>query len=135
MEHVVREIDLSDYKWFVFGLLFFAALIDWYVRRAKIRLPARAAHWAEALGVAAPRVLICEPKKRRGSCHPSGVVRLNWRIVQAPPRGVDYVVAHEVCHLIHQGHGRAFWATLGRVMPDYEARRARLKELGARLAW
>ena len=39
------------------------------------------------------------------------------------------------CHLHHEGHGRAFWATLGRAMPDYEARRARLVELGARLTW
>ena len=38
-------------------------------------------------------------------------------------------------HLIHEGHGRHFWASLGRVMPDYEARRARLSELGARLVW
>ena len=62
-------------------------------------------------------------------------MRLNRRILQAPSRLVDYVVAHELCHLIHEGHGRAFRATLGQVMPDYEARRAQLKEIGARLVW
>ena len=107
-----------------------AALVDWYVRRAKIRLPERVGTWAETLGVAVPRVLIREPKMRWGSCHPSGIVRLNWRIVQAPSRVVDYVVAHELCHLIHEGHGRAFWTTLGRAMPDYEMQRARLREMG-----
>jgi len=91
--------------------------------------------WATKLDVPFPRLLIREPKKRWGSCHPSGIVRLNWRILQAPLRLVDYVVAHELCHLLHEGHGRAFWATLGHAMPDYEARRARLTELGARLIW
>jgi predicted metal-dependent hydrolase len=112
-----------------------AALLDWYLRRATTRLPDRVARWAEKLRVPAPRVLIREPKKRWGSCHPSGIVRLNWRIIQAPSPLVDYVVAHELCHLIHEGHGREFWATLGRVMPDYEARRDRLREVGARLIW
>jgi predicted metal-dependent hydrolase len=63
------------------------------------------------------------------------VLRINWRILQAPKRLVDYVVAHEVTHLIHEHHGRAFWATLGRVMPDYEARKERLRELGPRWVW
>jgi predicted metal-dependent hydrolase len=112
-----------------------AALLDWYIRKATTRLPARVALWSKKLDVPLPRVLIREPKKRWGSCHPSGLVRLNWRILQAPARLVDYVVAHELCHLLHEGHGRAFWATLGRAMPDYEVRRASLSQLGARLLW
>jgi predicted metal-dependent hydrolase len=112
-----------------------AALLDWYTRKAQTRLPERLALWAKKLDVPLPRLLIREPRKRWGSCHPSGIVRLNWRIIQAPLRLVDYVVAHELCHLLHEGHGRAFWATLGRAMPDYEARRSRLVELGARLTW
>lgn len=110
-----------------------AALVDWYLKRANIRLPERVVHWSGKLGVPVPRVLVREPKKRRGSCHPSGLVRLNWRIIQAPLRLVDHVVAHELCHLLQEGHGRRFRATLGRLMPDYEARRASLSELGARL--
>ncbi len=112
-----------------------AALVDWYVRRATSRVPERIAAWAEILSVPVPRVVICEPKKRWGSCHPSGVVRLNWRIIQAPARLVVYVIAHELCHLRHEGHGRQFWAALGRGMPDYGARRERLRDMGARLVW
>ncbi|MGK3992262.1 M48 metallopeptidase family protein [Sorangium sp. So ce1024] len=48
---------------------------------------------------------------------------------------IDYVLAHELAHLIHDDHGREFWAALGRVMPDYEARRARLGELRPALLW
>jgi predicted metal-dependent hydrolase len=45
------------------------------------------------------------------------------------------VIAHELVHLVHERHDRAFLATLGRIMPDYEARKTRLKELGGRLVW
>jgi predicted metal-dependent hydrolase len=63
------------------------------------------------------------------------VVRFNWRIIQAPMRLVDYVVAHEVVQLVHDDHGREFWAALGRLLPDYEARRERLRTEGPRLVW
>jgi hypothetical protein len=79
-------------------------------------------------------VLVREQEKRWGSCS-RGVVRFNWRIIQAPMRLVDYVVAHEVVHLLHDAHGREFWAALGRLLPDYEARRARLHAEGPRLIW
>ena len=70
-----------------------------------------------------------------GSCDTKGVLRLNWRIVQAPKRLIEYVVAHEIVHVLHADHGRAFWAALGRVMPDYEARRDELRKLGPSLEW
>jgi predicted metal-dependent hydrolase len=111
-----------------------AALVDWYRRLAASRLPEDTARWAQKLGVAAPRVIVSEPEKRWGSCS-KGVVRLNWRILQAPVSLIDYVVAHEVTHLLHEDHSRTFWATLGRVMPDYEARKVRLRELGPSLVW
>ena len=60
---------------------------------------------------------------------------LNWRIIQAPMRLVDYVVVHELVHLRHRGHGRDYWQALGRVMPDYERRREDLRQRGAGLAW
>lgn len=111
------------------------ALIGWYKEHAAERLPERARLWADRLGIDAPRVLIREPKKRWGSCDAKGTLRLNWRVIQAPLRLVDYVVAHELCHLDHPDHTRAFWATIGRVMPDYDARRDALRELGGALAW
>ncbi|MBN2575784.1 MAG: M48 family metallopeptidase [Deltaproteobacteria bacterium] len=48
---------------------------------------------------------------------------------------VDYVVAHELVHLSHEDHSRAFWAALGRVMPDHEERKRRLRAMGPRLVW
>jgi predicted metal-dependent hydrolase len=72
-----------------------------------------------------------------GSCNRAGDLRLNWRIMQAPMRLVDYVVAHELGHVVRgdDGHAPAFWAQLGRVLPDYDARRDALRALGSALEW
>ena len=70
-----------------------------------------------------------------GAAKLRGTIRLNWRIIQAPMRLVDYVVVHELVHLRHRGHGRDYWQAVGRVMPDYERRREDLKRCGITLEW
>ncbi len=111
-----------------------AALVDWYKRAAAARLPDWTLPWADRLGVQIRRVLVSDQEKRWGSCA-AGTLRFNWRIVQAPRALVDYVLAHEVTHMLHEDHSREFWAALGRLMPDYDERKQRLKELGGRLVW
>ena len=74
-------------------------------------------------GVDAPKLVVKDQQKRWGSCDQAGTIRLNWKIIQAPMRLVDYVVAHELVHLIHTDHTKAFWARLGRAMPDYDRRK------------
>lgn len=54
---------------------------------------------------------------------------------QAPLRLIEYVVAHEIVHVLHADHGRSFWSALGRVMPDYEGRREALRKIGATFEW
>lgn len=111
-----------------------AVLIGWYRRHAAERLPMRAERWAARLDAPLGRVLVRDAEKRWGSCS-GGTIRLNWRIIQAPMSLVDYVVAHELVHTLHDNHGREFWRTLGRVMPDYEERKQQLRALGPRLDW
>ena len=112
-----------------------AALVSWFRRHAAERLPERVEAWRARAGVASPRVVVSDQRKRWGSCDQRGTIRLNWRIVQAQMRLVDYVVVHELVHLRHRGHDREFWQTVGRVMPDYERRREELRQCGDRLAW
>ena len=112
-----------------------SALIAWFRRHAVRRLPERVAAWRARAGVPMPPVLVSNQQKRWGSCDRNGTIRLNWRIIQAPMRLVDYVVVHELVHLRHRGHGHEYWQALGRVMPDYERRREDLRRCGARLAW
>lgn len=110
-------------------------LVGWYRAHAARRLPERVAVWAPMLDVEPSTILIRDQRKRWGSADGAGVIRLNWRIVQAPMRLVDYVVAHELVHLRCPDHTRDFWAALGRVMGDYEVRREALRRLGRAMAW
>ncbi len=116
-----------------------ASLVSWFRRHAAERLPERVEAWRARAGVLAgvppPRVVVADQRKRWGSCDHRGTIRLNWRIVQAPMRLVDYVVVHELVHLRHRGHGRDYWQAVGRVMPDYERRREELRRCGVELAW
>ena len=111
------------------------ALVSWFRRHAAERLPERVEVWRSKAGVEMPPVVIADQQKRWGSCDRSGTIRLNWRIIQAPMRLVDYVVVHALVHLRHRGHGRDYWRALGRVMPDYERRREDLRQRGVGLAW
>lgn len=110
-------------------------VVQWYREHASARLPECVALWSGKVGVTAPEVLVREQQKRWGSCDAKGHLRFNWRIIQAPMRLVDYVVAHELVHLLHPNHDTAFWATLGKAMPDYEDRRQALREFGAGVEW
>jgi predicted metal-dependent hydrolase len=106
------------------------ALIAWYKERARQRLTERVALFAERLGDMPPPVFIRDQEKRWGSCSHKGELRFNWRVIMAPLSLVDYVVAHEVCHLKLKNHSSAFWRVLRRLMPDYEQRRERLRAMG-----
>ena len=111
------------------------ALIAWFRRHAAERLPERVEAWRAKAGVAPRCVVVADQQKRWGSCDHRGTIRLNWRIVQAPMRLVDYVVVHELVHVRHRGHGREYWQAVGRVMPDYERRREELRKCGFALGW
>jgi predicted metal-dependent hydrolase len=111
-----------------------AALIDWYTGRARERLSSWVERWATAAALAPRKIIVVDQAKRWGSCA-NEVLRLNWRIVQAPRSLIDYVLAHEVVHLAHEHHGESFWAALGRIMPDYEDRKERLRSIGPELSW
>ena len=93
------------------------------------------AAWRPKAGVPLPRVIVAKQRRRWGSCDQRGTIRLNWRIIQAPMRLVDYVVVHELVHLRHRGHGRDYWQAVGRVMPDYERRREDLTRYGPSFSW
>ena len=112
-----------------------AALISWLRRHAEERLLERVDAWRMKAGVSMPQVLVADQRKRWGSCDQGGTIRLNWRTIQAPMRLVDYVVVHELTHLLHRRRGREYWQSVGRFMPGYERRREELRELGGRLMW
>ena len=72
-------------------------------------------------------LIIRQTKKRWGSMSPSGRLLLNRRLVQAPIDAIDYVITHEICHLVEPHHGTAFFELLEKAMPDWERRKRRLE--------
>jgi predicted metal-dependent hydrolase len=102
------------------------AVIDWFVNRAREELPERVSPFESKLGIESVAVEVGDIESRWGE-YDSGTVRLNWRLIQAPVRIQDYVIAHEVAHSIHDTHTDSFWNTVGALIPNYEDRREWLR--------
>jgi predicted metal-dependent hydrolase len=107
-------------------------VVAWLRQRALACFVDRAAYFSELLAVRPSEIRLSAARSRWGSCHPGGRVLLNWRLVQCPLRLVDYVVAHELAHLLHMNHSERFWRTVGVAVPDYAERRRELRTEGAR---
>jgi predicted metal-dependent hydrolase len=88
-------------------------------REARARIELIAQSEAAALGVAYRRITIRDQVSRWGSCSSSGSLSFNWRLVLAPHDVLDYVVVHEVCHLLEHNHGTRFWSLVARRRPSY----------------
>ncbi len=111
------------------------AIEAWYRRAAATHASARLAHFAPLVGRAARKLSIRAQRTRWGSCSARGAISLNWRLMQAPPEILDYVVVHELCHLLVPNHSPRFWAEVARVLPDWRERRAQLRQFGRSLPW
>ena len=79
------------------------------------------------------RVTIREQRTRWGSCSSKHNLNFNWKLIQAPPEALDYVVIHELCHLREFNHSPRFWRLVEAQMPEYEAWKKWLKQHGAEL--
>ena len=105
----------------------------WYKKQAHTDFSRRIALLAAKLGVETPPLFLSSARSRWGSCNRRGEVRLNWRLLQAPPHIVNYVVAHELAHLKEMNHSAKFWATVGRIYPEYKTAEKELKAWSAKL--
>lgn len=109
------------------------ALVRWYKRQAEQKLYEKVARFAPMVGVEPAGVGIKTFKSRWGSCTAKGKLEFNWQIMLAPNRMVDYVVVHELCHLIRHDHSPQFWKEVSRVLPDYQQCREWLRDNASRL--
>lgn len=87
--------------------------------------------YAQKMAVDCPSMGLSNAKGRWGSCRSDGFIRLNWRLMLAPPEVLAYVVAHELAHLKEMNHSAQFWAWVAKIYPDYMLWRAELKANGA----
>ncbi|HEY2186420.1 MAG TPA: SprT family zinc-dependent metalloprotease [Xanthobacteraceae bacterium] len=93
---------------------------DFLKREAARDLQAASRRYAAELGVSIRRISVRDQSSRWGSCSNTGVLSFSWRLVLAPSYVLDYLAAHEVCHLIELNHSPRFWRLVKRVYPNYE---------------
>ena len=110
-----------------------SAVVSWLRKRAVLKSQTLCGGYSRQLGVNTPQVKAREMHGRWASCTPGGTALVNWRLVMAPRRLVEYVCAHEVCHLVHPDHSAAFWRLLRTVIPDADARQHELAQIGPSL--
>jgi len=103
------------------------ALVRWYKHHAEMKLQEKTNRYASIIGEEPTAMGIKSFKSRWGSCSAKGKIDFNWKIILAPNSIVDYVVVHELCHLIHHDHSPLFWKQVEKVVPDYLACKEWLK--------
>ena len=98
------------------------------ISRAKIELPPKVQHYAKLMNLYPTGLKITSARTRFGSCSGKNSICFSWRLMDYPELAIDYVVVHELAHIVHKNHGPQFWALVERYLPDYRARRAMLRE-------
>ncbi len=102
----------------------------WYREKAKITFSAIYENaWRNfpITGLSKPSVNIRKLKTRWGSLSKAGTLTLNIDLIKVPKDCIEYVIVHELCHLMHHDHSSAFYGLLERVMPEWERRKRKLE--------
>lgn len=106
----------------------------WYTQQAETWLPARVRYFSELIGVgASPQLSVRDLGFRWGAWYPDQRINFHWRVMQLPVMMIEYIIAHELVHMLEPHHQRPFWQRLGRAMPDYLARKQWLQIYGGGL--
>ena len=109
------------------------AFKDFYRQRGKDRIPERVSLYQGQLGVKSPEVRVMELHHRWASCSENGALNFHWKCMMAPITILDYIVVHELAHLIYPRHTDAFWNEVDKILPDYRERKEWLKNHGAEM--
>lgn len=108
------------------------ALEMWYRRQSRLQFERRLSLWAEWCrhrNLPQPKLRLLRMAKRWGSALQDGTICLNPELIRASSACIDYVIAHEICHLRHHHHGKAFYVELGNLCPDWASRKKRLESM------
>jgi len=105
-------------------------LIRWYRQQSRQQFSSRLELISETVSWTngqAPTMRLRKMKRTWGSCSAAGVITLNPHLVKAPPECIDYVIAHEICHLREHNHGKAFYALQEQLFPGWREAKTHLK--------
>ncbi|WP_077530288.1 M48 family metallopeptidase [Vreelandella utahensis] len=109
------------------------AFEQFYVDKGQQRFESRALFFAPKVGVDIADVKVKDMGYRWASCGRSGILNFHWKCMMAPPKIIDYITVHELCHFHHRNHTDAFWNEVDKVMPDWRERKEWLRKRGASL--
>jgi predicted metal-dependent hydrolase len=96
------------------------ALKRFYYQQCKALVEQRIRFYQSNFNVKPRSITISDNKKTWGTCDSKLKLTFNWRLAMAPLKVIDYVVVHEMCHMVHLNHDRSFWRLVGRIIPDYK---------------
>ena len=108
-------------------------VVQWYKKQALTDFTRRLEIFSNKLGVSFTSLNLSNAASRWGSCNSKKQIRLNWRLLQAPPHIINYVVCHELAHIKEMNHSAKFWATVANIYPNYKAAEKELKTLSPKL--
>lgn len=97
-------------------------LRKFYMASCKKIISERIQIYQQQLGVKPKVIEFGEYKSQWGSCNSNKRIAFNYKLIMAPVEVIDYVIVHELCHLIHMNHDRSFWRRVGSILPDYKER-------------
>ena len=105
-------------------------LKKFYINSCKTIVEERIKIYQKQLKVKPKIIEIVESKAKWGSCSSDKKLTFNYRLAMAPIEVIDYVIIHELCHLLHMNHDRSFWRRVGSIMPDYKEKEEYLARHG-----
>lgn len=109
------------------------AFKQFYITKGRGRFASRVAFFAPKVGIVPGEIKVKDMGYRWASCSPSGKLNFHWKCMMAPPRIIDYIVVHELCHFHHTDHHEGFWNEVDKIMPDYKERKNWLRLHGVKL--
>ena len=107
------------------------AFVGYFTQRGQDWISRRVAYFAPKAGVVPRKCVVRDVGMRWASCSPTGNLAFHWKCMMAPPRIIDYIVVHELCHFLHLDHSEAFWNEVDKLMPDWKERKEWLSRHGA----
>lgn len=107
----VKQVDAEKIK---------QSLRRFYYQQCKALIETSIANYQSYFKTKPRSIRISDSQKTWGTCDSKHQLTFNWRLAMAPRDVIDYVVIHEMCHMVHLNHDRSFWRLVGKIMPDYK---------------
>lgn len=127
-----ENINISSFLYFPKKFLPQAKqhLTVWYKHRALEKIVERGIYYANITQLKYSAIKLSSAKSIWGSCNTKGSLSINWKLIMAPPTILDYIIVHELVHLVEKNHSKKFWDKVQTILPDYQKQKGWLNQYG-----